>query len=73
MNPAPISINSPLLSRIVTFVQELDARVAARPRLALAIAVGVGFALGGTLTTRIGRIILAAAAREGVKRMLASA
>jgi hypothetical protein len=70
MTPVSFSSDTGLSNRVLALAHELDARLAAHPRLALALALGVGFAVGGGLSTRIGRMLLAAAARQGVKRLL---
>jgi hypothetical protein len=45
-------------------------RVRQRPWLSLAIVVGLGFALGGGLSTRTGRALLAALGRLALKQAL---
>lgn len=55
------------LRLIAEFVKE---QFRARPYTALAVALGLGFAIGGGLSTRLGRAALATAGRYGLKELL---
>jgi hypothetical protein len=72
LQPAP---RAPLLAdhvgpRFDDLARDLARRIRRRPMASLALAVGVGFALGGALTFRAGRLTLAAAARHVARELL---
>ena len=48
----------------------ISERIRRRPLTSLAAAVGVGFAIGGALTFRAGRLAIAAAARRVARELL---
>jgi len=61
-------------ARAGALARALVHRIRERPMTAVAVAVGVGFVVGGALTFRVGRVALAAAfrrvAREVLKQVL---
>jgi hypothetical protein len=57
--------------RLALVATNLATEIRARPRLSLLVAIGVGFAVGGALSTRVGRAALAAAGRYVLKRIAA--
>jgi hypothetical protein len=56
--------------RFDDLARSLARRIRRRPMASLALAVGVGFAVGGALTFRAGRLTLAAAARHVARELL---
>jgi hypothetical protein len=48
----------------------IAARIRQKPLSSVAVAVGIGFAVGGALTFRAGRLALAAAARHVARELL---
>ncbi len=62
--------NIPLFSRVATAVRRAQEYVVANPNTAVAAAFAIGIAVGGGLSTRTGRLLFWAAARQGL-RMLA--
>jgi hypothetical protein len=57
-------------ARVAELARALAWRVRERPVATLAVAVGVGFLVGGALTFRAGRIALAVAARRVAREVL---
>jgi hypothetical protein len=57
-------------TRIVEFAGELGRRIRREPLKALAVAVGAGFVIGGAMSFRAGRLLLAAAARHVTRELL---
>lgn len=66
------SLGAELLGVGRAVVDRVVAETKARPRIALGIAVALGFVLGGGLWTRAGRVILLAGAEYAVRRMARS-
>jgi ElaB/YqjD/DUF883 family membrane-anchored ribosome-binding protein len=58
-----------LVGRFRLFAKNLDARVAEHPAAALGVALGVGFVLGGGLSSRVGRMLMMSAARTLLRRL----
>jgi hypothetical protein len=56
--------------RLWQLAVSLGSRIRRRPLASLAVAVGVGFVVGGALSSRAGRIALAAAARHWAHQLL---
>jgi hypothetical protein len=71
---APPGDGSPLVEhlglRLSDLALAISERIRRRPAIALAAAIGVGFAIGGALTFRAGRIAIAAAARRVARELL---
>ncbi len=57
-------------ARIVELVRAIGRRIRRRPLAALAVGVAAGFAIGGALSFRAGRILLAAGARHVARDLL---
>ena len=57
-------------ARILELVEALGRRIRRRPLAALAAGVGLGFVIGGALSFRAGRILLAAGARHAARELL---
>jgi hypothetical protein len=57
-------------TRIVEFAGELGRRIRREPLKALAVALGAGFVIGGALSFRAGRLLLAAGARHVTRELL---
>ena len=55
--------------RLAAVVSVLRAQFRRRPHASLALALGVGLVVGGGLSTRIGRIALAALGRHGLREL----
>jgi hypothetical protein len=58
------------VARVEELARALAWRVRERPMATLAVAMGVGFLVGGALTFRAGRIALAVAARRVAREVL---
>jgi hypothetical protein len=56
--------------RLWQLAVSLGTHIRRRPLASLAVAVGVGFVIGGALSSRAGRITLAAATRHFVHQLL---
>ena len=61
---ADVSSPSNALARASALLDAVVARVRSQPHASMAIAAGVGFVLGGALSFREGRVVLAAATRH---------
>jgi hypothetical protein len=57
-------------ARVGELAQAIADRIRGRPLASLGVAVGVGFLVGGALSFRAGRIVLAAAARRVAREVL---
>jgi hypothetical protein len=57
-------------ARIGSLAQAVAGRIRARPLASIAFAIGIGFAVGGALSFRAGRVALAAAARHIARELL---
>jgi hypothetical protein len=57
-------------SRILELVEALGRQIRRRPLASLAVGLGAGFVIGGALTSRAGRILLAAGARHVARELL---
>jgi ElaB/YqjD/DUF883 family membrane-anchored ribosome-binding protein len=57
-------------ARVSALARATARRIRARPLASFAIAVGIGFVVGGALSFRAGRIALAAAARHVARELL---
>jgi hypothetical protein len=57
-------------ARVSDLSRAVEHRIRSRPLVSLAVAVGVGFVIGGALSFRAGRIALAAAARHLARELL---
>jgi hypothetical protein len=57
-------------ARILELIDALGRRIRRHPLAALAIGAGVGFVVGGALSFRAGRILLAAGARRAARELL---
>jgi hypothetical protein len=60
----------PQQARVLELVAALARRIRRRPLAALAVGVGVGFVIGGALSFRAGRLLLAAGARQVARELL---
>lgn len=67
--PRPAEMAVPAV-RVHELVRALAAGIRRRPLTSLGVAIGVGFLVGGALSFRAGRIVLAAAARRVAKQVL---
>jgi hypothetical protein len=67
--PAALGLGGPE-TRILELVDELSRRVRREPLKALAVAGAVGFLVGGAMTFRAGRLLLAAGARHVTRALL---
>lgn len=56
--------------RLSDLTRAMAARIRERPLTSLAVAVGAGFVVGGALSLRAGRLLLAAAARHVGRALL---
>ncbi len=56
--------------RVVELVRALSSFVRERPLTSLGVAIGLGFVVGGAMSFRAGRVVLAAAARRVAKQVL---
>jgi hypothetical protein len=77
--PAPLQRRrrSPIASgveqqqaRVLELIAAVARRIRRRPLAALAVGVGVGFVIGGALSFRAGRLLLAAGARQVARELL---
>jgi ElaB/YqjD/DUF883 family membrane-anchored ribosome-binding protein len=57
-------------ARIVELIAAVARRIRGRPFAALAVGAGVGFVIGGALSFRAGRLLLAAGARHVARELL---
>jgi hypothetical protein len=57
-------------ARILDLIAALGRRIRRRPLAAIAVGVGIGFVIGGALSFRAGRILLAAGARGAARELL---
>jgi hypothetical protein len=67
--PAALGLGGPE-TRFVELADELGRRIRREPLKALAVAAGVGFLVGGAMTFRAGRLLLAAGARQAARALL---
>ncbi len=56
--------------RMADLARAISERIRHRPFTSLAVAVGLGFAIGGALTFRAGRVAIAAATRHVARELL---
>jgi hypothetical protein len=56
--------------RLLSLLNAVARRIRSQPLGALALAIGVGFALGGALSFRAGRILVATGARHVAREVL---
>lgn len=56
--------------RVLELVAAVARRIRRRPLAALAVGVGIGFVIGGALSSRAGRLLLAAGARQVARELL---
>ena len=68
--PVPLGVFGGPEARILELVTELGRRIRRRPLTALAVAAGAGFVVGGALTFKAGRLLLAAGARHVTRELL---
>jgi hypothetical protein len=57
-------------ARVLELVAAVARRIRRRPLAALAIGAGLGFVIGGALSFRAGRLLLAAGARQVARELL---
>jgi ElaB/YqjD/DUF883 family membrane-anchored ribosome-binding protein len=57
-------------ARVSELARAIGRRIRERPMTSLAVAIGVGFVVGGALSFRAGRIAFAAAARHVTREVL---
>jgi hypothetical protein len=57
-------------ARILELLEAIGRRIRRRPLPALAVGVGIGFVVGGALSFRAGRLLLAAGARRAGRELL---
>jgi ElaB/YqjD/DUF883 family membrane-anchored ribosome-binding protein len=57
-------------ARVADLARAVARRIRERPIKSLAVAIGVGFVVGGALSIRAGRMALAAAARHVAREVL---
>jgi hypothetical protein len=57
-------------ARVLELIAAVVRRIRRRPLVALAVGVGMGFAIGGALSFRAGRLLLAAGARRAARELL---
>jgi ElaB/YqjD/DUF883 family membrane-anchored ribosome-binding protein len=55
---------------LVQLIEAVARRIRRRPLAALAVGAGIGFVIGGALSFRTGRLLLAAGARHVVRDLL---
>jgi hypothetical protein len=55
---------------VVQLIEAVARRIRRRPLAALAVGAGIGFVIGGALSFRTGRLLLAAGARQVVRDLL---
>ncbi|HSY21896.1 MAG TPA: hypothetical protein VK841_07270 [Polyangiaceae bacterium] len=65
-SPSDADVSSPsnALARASALLDAVVARIRSQPHASMAVAAGVGFVLGGALSFRAGRVVLAAATRH---------
>jgi hypothetical protein len=68
--PASLGLAGPEAPRFLEVLQAVGRRIRRRPFTALAVAAGAGFIIGGAMTFRAGRILLAAGARHAARELL---
>jgi hypothetical protein len=56
--------------RILGLIEAVGRRIRRRPLASIAVGVGIGFVVGGALSFRAGRILLAAGARRAARELL---
>ncbi len=56
--------------RILELIDAIGRRIRRRPLAALAVGVGIGFVVGGAMSFRAGRILLAAGMRRAARELL---
>jgi hypothetical protein len=57
-------------ARILDLIDAIGRRIRRRPLASIAVGVGLGFLIGGALSFRAGRILLAAGARRAARELL---
>jgi hypothetical protein len=57
-------------ARVLELLDALARRIRRKPMTALTVALGAGFVIGGALSSRVGRAMLAAGARHVVREVL---
>jgi hypothetical protein len=57
-------------ARILGLIAAIGRRIRRRPLASIAVGVGIGFVIGGALSFRAGRILLAAGARRAAQELL---
>jgi hypothetical protein len=68
--PVPLGVFGGPEARVLELVAELGRRIRRRPLTALAVAAGAGFIVGGALTFKAGRLLLAAGVRHVTRELL---
>jgi hypothetical protein len=67
--PASVGLEGPQ-ARLLELLDAVARRIRKKPMSALAIALGAGFVVGGALSSRVGRAMLAAGARHVARELL---
>jgi hypothetical protein len=57
-------------TRVLELVEAIERNIRRRPFTALACAIGAGFVIGGALSSRAGRLLLATGARHAARELL---
>jgi hypothetical protein len=57
-------------AHVLELIEAMARRIRRRPLAALAVGAGIGFVIGGALSSRTGRLLLAAGARHVVREVL---
>jgi hypothetical protein len=57
-------------TKVLELVEAIERNIRRRPFIALACGVGAGFVIGGALSSRVGRLLLATGARHAARELL---
>jgi len=57
-------------AKVLELVEAIERNIRRRPFTALACGIGAGFVIGGALSSRVGRLLLATGARHAARELL---